>query len=107
MTISKNSLFKNSLLTDEQRNKLASLSFIGGTGGGGTVNAYSEIITGDDINLTFIINHKLDTLEVISSVYDKDDNLVMTDMKILDKDNIAIIFDEPPILNETYTVVVI
>lgn len=96
--------FKNSLLTDDQRNRLAGL--LGG-GGTGTVNAYSEVITGDGISLAFTINHNLDSLEVISATYDYDNNQVMTDVKILDNNNIAVIFNNPPLVSETYTVVVV
>lgn len=75
--------------------------------GNGTVNAYSKVITGDGSTSVFTINHNLATLQVVCALYDKDNDQVITDIKILDDNNISVIFDTPPSVDETYTVVVI
>ena len=98
----------DNIVFTENEDGTTTISSSGGGGSGtGTVNAYSEKIIGDDNTDTFTITHNLNSTEIIVSLYDSDNDMIITDVKIIDKNTISVLFPEPVKQTESYTVVVI
>ncbi|MCL2415969.1 MAG: hypothetical protein FWD01_04050, partial [Defluviitaleaceae bacterium] len=72
----------------------------------GDVNGFAATISADGIAREFIINHELDSLAVSVSVISLMANaLVFVLWKIIDSNNIKIIFDQAPI-NENFRIII-
>lgn len=72
----------------------------------GTVKSVSQNITGDGSTKEFTIFHGLNTEYVITNLYDIDNNLCFTSIRILDKNNIIVSFDNILSTNEQYTIII-
>lgn len=75
-------------------------------GAGGDVKKYVTTIIGDGTTIKFNINHELNSQYVFVTLKDNTGELCFTDYKIINDNNIQLLFLEPPDINESYTVII-
>lgn len=67
-----------------------------------------ETITGDGTQKLWQINHAFDNEDVVVQVYDEATlDMVITDVKVVDADNVEVSFELPPAAGHAYRVVVL